>query len=296
VTDLEVARDALRAYDLEIAGCEFAAQAFNTVFRVDAADGARYALRVGAELRIHADGCEEDEAAWVNTLHAAGFPVARVVPARNGSLVVDVDGRRCLLFDWVSGRRLRDEPTAELVHAAGAVTARVHEHGAGYLADSPSGALRGDVVLSFHIPNRLDDLRPRFGAALPDAVERAQRTVDALWREPPHSPHLLHGDVNLGNVLVDGAALTLIDFQDLFWGFEVQDVVIATVSLPHRYAFRSGYESVRAWPDADPSTIAALEAARHLNILNFGLAGNRPRLEEVVARHAKPIVAWMRAG
>jgi len=295
VTDAELARAALREYDLDVAGCDFAAQAFNTVYRVDAADGARYALRVGSELRIHADGCEEVEAAWVNTLHAAGFPVARVVPARNGAAVVDCDARRCLLFEWIPGRPLRDDPTVELVHAVGALTARVHEHGAAYLRERPDGALTGDRVLSFRVPNRLDDLRARFGAALTDAVERAQAGLDALWRDPPHAPHLLHGDVNLGNVLTESERITLIDFQDLFWGFEAQDVVIATLALPHRDAFRAGYETVRPWPDADPATVAALEAARHLNILNFGLAGSRPKLDEVVPRHAEPVVAWMRA-
>jgi Ser/Thr protein kinase RdoA (MazF antagonist) len=296
VSDAAFARDALRAYDIDVVACEFAAQAFNTVFRVDAADGARYALRVGAELRIHADGCEEDEAAWVNTLHGAEFPVARVLPARDGTFVVDVGARRCLLFEWVAGQRLRDDPRPELVRAAGALTARVHEHGAGYLRQEPAGALRGDRVLTFRVPNRLGELQTRYGTVLLDAVERAQRTLDALWRDPPHPPHLLHGDVNVGNVMADGDRITLLDFQDLAWGFEVQDVVIAMLSLPHPDEFRAGYASVRPWPEVDPDTWAALEAARHLNILNFGLAGNRPRLEEVGARHADPIVTWMTAG
>jgi Ser/Thr protein kinase RdoA (MazF antagonist) len=97
-------------------------------------------------------------------------------------------------------------------------------------------------------------------------------------------------------VMADGPRVALLDFQDLTWGYEVQDVVIAMLSLPHGEAFRAGYASVRAWPDVDADTWAALEAARHLNILNFGLAGNRPRLEEVVARHAEPIVTWMARG
>ena len=153
-----------------------------------------------------------------------------------------------------------------------------------------------DGVLSFRISNRLDDLRPRFGTVLEDAVERAQQHIDALWRNPPHPPHLLHGDVNLGNVLVDDHRITLVDFQDLFWGFELQDVVIATVSLPHGDAFRAGYESVRPWPEADPSTVAALAAARRLDILNFGLHSGRPALDEFVARHAAPVMAWMSDG
>src|SRR5262249_17741901 len=139
-----VAIAALRAYEVDVVRCEFAAQAFNTVFRVDAADGAQYALRVGAELRIHADGCEELEASWVNALHAAGFRVARVVPARDGSPVVDIDGRRCLLFDWVEGHRLRDEPTPVLLRATGAMLAAVHEHATEHRSDAPAGALVPD--------------------------------------------------------------------------------------------------------------------------------------------------------
>jgi Ser/Thr protein kinase RdoA (MazF antagonist) len=151
-------------------------------------------------------------------------------------------------------------------------------------------------VLSFALDNRLDELRPEFGAALPDAVARAQAALDALWRDPPHPPHLLHGDVNRGNVMADGDRITLLDFQDLLWGFEVQDVVIATVSLPYADAFRAGYSSVRTWPDVAPDMWAALEAARHLNILNFGLHPPRPHRDEMVARHAEPIVTWMSRG
>lgn len=288
-----LACDALRAYDVAVADCSFAVQAFNTVFRVTATDGAQYALRVGSELRIHADDCEALEAAWVNELHTAGLPVAPVVHARDGALVIDAGGRRCLLFEWVRGRTLREHVTPELVHAAGALTAAVHEHASRNPGERPAGALRGDRVLSFSLANRLDELRPRFGGALPDAVARAQAALDGLWRDPPHPPHLLHGDVNLGNVMADGDRITLLDFQDVAWGFEVQDVVIAMLSLEHRDAFRTGYASVRTWPEVDPETWAALEAARHLNILNFGLHLRRSALDGFVARHAQPIVAWM---
>ena len=50
---------------------------------------------------------------------------------------------------------------------------------------------------------------------------------------------------------------------------------------------------VRSWPDAYDATVDALRAARHLNILNFGLSVGRPGLDEFVARHAEPVVAWM---
>jgi Ser/Thr protein kinase RdoA (MazF antagonist) len=110
-----LALDALDQYDLDVARCAFHARAFNTVFRVDATNGSTYALRMSPSLRIHADGCEVAEAAWLATLRRdAGLPVPKVIPARDGSVVVWVsipgvsEARSCVLFEWVRGHRLRE--------------------------------------------------------------------------------------------------------------------------------------------------------------------------------------------
>jgi Ser/Thr protein kinase RdoA (MazF antagonist) len=223
------------------------------------------------------------------------------VPARSGSPAVAADERVCVLFEWIRGRPLWENPVPEHVHAAGALTARVHEHGADYLTDAPAGALMGDRVLDFQVDDRLSELRPRYGSVLVEAVARAQQVLDELWRNPPHPAHLLDGDVQPGNVMVNRGAIALIDFQDLFWGFEVQDVQIAVLALAAYGdglggAFRAGYETQRPWPEAAPDTVAALHAARHLDILNFGLSIRRPGFAEFVARHAEPVIAWMGRG
>jgi len=307
-----VALDGLRHYDLDVARCSFVAQAFNTVFRVRAADGPTYALRVSPRLRIHADGCELAEATWLAALRAdVGLVVPQVLRTEHGSVVASgtapgvPDTRSCMLFEWMTGRPLRERINADLVHRLGALTAVVHEHGAcGAAVHSPAppaGVLAADRVLYFKGAMRLDELRPTYGSVLTEGVERAQLFLDDLWRNPPHPAHLLHGDVQPGNVLVTHNRVTIIDFQDLMWGFELQDTLIALQALKpfgnapvFMDAFRRGYETVRAWPDADPETVAALWAARHLNILNFGLNVRGPDLDAFVARHADPVVMWMR--
>ena len=124
----------------------------------------------------------------------------------------------------------------------------------------------------------------------------------ALWQSPPHRAHLLHGDLQSGNVMVHRHAVTLIDFQDLIWGFDVQDVSIALLAVEQHGdigswadAFRAGYEAVRPWPDTDPDTDAALRAARHLNILNFGMSVGGPDVDAFIARRAAAIRKWMAA-
>jgi Ser/Thr protein kinase RdoA (MazF antagonist) len=307
-----LALDALRRYDLEVVRCGFVAQAFNTVFRVDAADGSTYALRMSPQLRIHADGCESTEAEWLDALgHEAGLSVPHVIRTPDRSVVVVAAAagvpaaRSCVLFEWTVGRPLRERMSVNLVRKVGALTAAVHEHGALWASTRPpgppSGVLVADRVLYFRAAVRLDELRPTYGSVLAEAAERTQRALDDLWRNPPARPHLLHGDVQPGNVLVARGDVALIDFQDLIWGFEIQDALIALDALAPLDngpllvdAFRAGYETVRRWPDADRDTTAALRAARHLNILNFGLNVRRAGLDDFIVRHAGPVVEWMR--
>lgn len=306
-----LALDALREYDLEVVRCSFVSTGFNTVFRVDATNGSRYALRVSPRLRIHADGCEAAEAAWVTALRReVGLATPAVINAADGSPVVWVEGagvpepRSCVLFEWVGGQPLRRRINAGAVRMTGELAASVHDHAASHAsADAsaaPLGALVADRVLYFRTDARLEELRPTYGSALAEAVVRAQLVLDGLWSNPPHPAHLLHGDIQPSNVMVAGSQVTLIDFQDLIWGFEIQDVVIALQALAHfedaeglAAAFRGGYETIRPWPEADPETIAALHAARHLNVLNFGLGLRAPGLDAFVARHADPVVKWM---
>jgi len=301
-----LALGALRRHEREARRCSFVAQSFNTIFRIETEAAAACALRVGPAERIHAEGSETAEAAWLTALRRDGLAVAEMIPAPDGSVVVEVaspgvpEPRSCVLLGWVRGRPLSERMSAESVRRAGRLAALVHEHGATDGPAAPPGVLVADRVLHWRAPPRLAELSSTYGAVLTDALERAQQTIDELWRHPPHPPHLLHGDLSPDNVVVARHELTLVDFQDLIWGFDVQDLAIAAKAL-HRYdeptalleAFRLGYEDVRRWPDDDPDTFAGLVAARRLHQLNLGLHLRRPGLEGFVARQAALITAWM---
>jgi Ser/Thr protein kinase RdoA (MazF antagonist) len=298
----------LQGYDIDVAEVSFVTTAFNTVFRVDANDGSSYAFRVSPSLRIHDDLCEMAEAEWVTALRRdAEFPTPAVILTPAGFPVVfaaslRLRSRTGVLFDWVDGRTLRENMTAAGVHAAGKLAGRVHEHAAAHATRAaPEGVLVADRVLYFRLEERLGELTPTYGSVLTEAVDRAQRAVDRLWREPPHPPHLLHGDIQSGNVLVEDEQVSLIDFQDLIWGFEIHEVVIALQALAGQFpgddalpaAFRAGYSQIRPWPEADEEMVGALTAARHLNQLNLGLSVRKPGLDEFVARHAGAVLDWM---
>ena len=281
-----------------------AARSFNSVFRVSTAT-AVYALRVGSALRIHPAGTAAVEAAWHRRLRERGVLVPGVLANTDGELATLVAGRVCVLFDWVAGRSLRTCLTERRSAALGALSARLHQDA---VAWSPPGALEvltADRVLYWRLPERLAEAGSRFGygTLFTDALARAQSAVDALWRYPPHPPHLVHGDLTPANVIaVPHAGLVPIDFQDTVLGLEVQDLSITVAALRRvpdggrlAAAFRAGYAEGRPWPDVSPGLFESLIAARWLHQLNLTLnTADMDGLDGYVAGHAERVRAWLR--
>ena len=306
-----VAREALRAHRGRVAALHLHATAFNTVFRVDLVGGTRRALRVSPALRIHPRETEQLEAAWTDQISdQTSISVARVCPDRNGGVateveVPDVDGTRtCVLFEWVRGARLRDRADPDRMRQAGALLAELHEQAAarGDIA-APAGAMVANRVLHFEIDDRLAECHERYGHVVDDARHAAQEAIDALWADPPQRPHLLHGDFTWKNVLAGRDGLTVIDFQDVMFGFPAIDVVNAVCPLdrlkgsqPLGDALREGYCSVRPWPIEDPVLFGALIAARRVLQIDLGLQVRLPDLDEHIEHHVAKLRSWLDEG
>jgi Ser/Thr protein kinase RdoA (MazF antagonist) len=306
-TDRTVACAALSRYDVAPQRVRLAARSFNSIFRVTTA-GAAYALRVGSAVRIHPAGTEAVEAAWHRRLREQGVCVPDVLANAAGELTTVVAGtsgpRVCVLFDWVAGRSLRTCLTMRRSAALGALAARLHQHAAAWSPPGAGDVLRADRVLYWRLPDRLAEAGARFGygSLFTDAADRAQAVLDELWRDPPHPPHLVHGDLTPANVIVaPQAGLVPVDFQDTVLGLEVQDLSITVAALRRlpdggrlEGAFRSGYAEGRPWPDVSPDRFDSLIAARWLHQLNLTLnTADLSQLEDYMAGHAERTGAWM---
>jgi Ser/Thr protein kinase RdoA (MazF antagonist) len=330
--DRTVACAALARYDVAPRRVRLAARSFNSIFRVTAA-AAAYALRVGSAVRIHPAGTEAVEAAWHRRLRAQGVYVPDVLANVSGELTTLVppggttprtprcapdgsaivsgappDGsepRVCVLFDWVAGRSLRTCLTERRSAALGALSTRLHQDAAAWSPPGAGDVLTADRVLYWLLPDRLAEAGTRFGygTLFTDAAARAQSVLDALWRDPPHPPHLVHGDLTPANVIVaPRAGLVPVDFQDTVLALEVQDLSITVAALRRlpdggrtEGAFRAGYVRRRPWPDVSPDLFDSLIAARWLHQLNLTLNTADPGgLDGYVAGHAERTRAWLR--
>lgn len=287
-TEKTVALASLERYDLDVVRCEPLTTSYNALFRVDTADGSRYALRISPERRVHRDGSDEAEAAWLDALHRDGVVTApRFVRSRDGAAAVDVSSRRCALMTWVEGRRLADDPTPAGIGEMGALAARLHGHRA--TANDPSSVPSFDRVVYWALEVRFDELTPAQRSVVDPALARAEAAIDAVWSAAPIPPQLLHGDIGTSNVLVSRLSVGMVDFEDLVVGFPVLDLSISIAELRRHHgdpalvtAFREGYERERAWPEVDRATFEALVGARWLHQIDLGLNLRKPGLERYV--------------
>lgn len=280
---------------------------FNTIFRVDC-DSDRFVLRVGDARRIHADGAEDVEAEWLYQLAEKSVVTApQPISATDGSWSVGYETdfvtgvRACSMFTFIEGRELRSTKVGPIeIHAAGALLAQLHEHAASTpLAKPVPAALHVDRVVYFHEENLVGTYDSSTGSMFTDAIARVQATMDDLWTSPPHSPHLLHGDFGAHNVLTWRSQLRPIDFQDLQFGFDVQDLGLSIADLGRNTAelvkpFTAGYSTVRPLPELSPDLLAAFSAGRSLNMMNLGLHLRRQGIDWFLERHATLVEKWMK--
>ena len=245
------------------------------------------------------------ESAWLSRLRANGIFVPLVVPNRDGRPETAVGAgpkaRECVLFEWVRGRSLRRQLTRPAAERLGRLAARLHEDATDWEMATPPSVLAADRVLYWRLPRELPSAGAPYGNLFDDALGRAEADIDALWRDPPHPPHLLHGDLTPSNVLVSPShGLVPVDFQDLVWGFDVQDLAITVAELERAEnaaiiaAFRRGDEAARTWPGVSPAMFQSLIVARRLHTVNLTLAalGSAER-EPYLAQHATRLRMWM---
>jgi len=282
-------------------------ESFNTLFRVRPGDGSDYLLRVGPTLRLHPQGSEEVEAAWLTSLgQDTAIEVAHVFRNSSQELVTRASSpgvpepRTCSLLRWIPGRALGDRVDPGTAASSGRILAALHDHADGWEPPTGGAVPIADRVLYWDDAPSFGLLGSRYRTLFLEAAERAQAAIDSLWAARPHRPHLLHGDLTPRNIVQTRRGLAPIDFQDLIVGFDVQDIAIsllpfqrhaATESLSR--AFREGYETVRGWPETTDENLDALFAARRLLMANLALNLRKPGLDAYLAFAAARLADWM---
>lgn len=304
---------ALEHYDLDVVAIRPLSTQFNAIFRIDTAGGARYVLRINrpghrALVDIHS------ELVWLDALrHETDLLVSEPVRRRDGELIATIEApgvpepRHCALFRWIEGRGARRRPSPGIVAEMGRMLARLHDHADRFSPPPGFTTHTLDRVWPKGRPPAIDDDRPdeRFSNEHREVLRHAAARVEAALATlsaDPSGRRFLHADLHPGNIMLTGAGLAVIDFDDSLWCHPVQDAGIAFFYLQYypntdelRDALRRGYASLRDWPD--PEGVATFAAARQLELISTmastddpGLAAYLPRTLQVGVPR---LAAWL---
>lgn len=220
----------------------------NAVFKVQGPDGAPAALRVHRH-GYHTDAELTSELAWMAALREAGIGVPGILRSRSGALFETVkhesvpEPRQVDLLEWFEGQSLgsvEDGLSSAVTDVAdtftkfGTLAARLHNHAVAW--PLPAGFTRHawDVDgLTGEEPFwgrfwELGGLSTSQRTLIEAARDRTQRDLIA-YGQRPQTYGLIHADFNLDNILIDGAEVRLVDFDDAGFGWHLFD--LATVSF-----------------------------------------------------------------
>ncbi|MBA4789452.1 MAG: phosphotransferase [Rhizobiales bacterium] len=260
----------------------------NVAFR--AQDGTRDLV-----LRVHRPGYHDraeiaSELAWLQALDGQ-LPVPRPVAAEGGDFILDLmpGGRRhhVVAFQYLAGAA--PEPGADLgawFTELGALTARLHLQARAWRR--PEGFRRKVWTFDTMIgsaPHWGDwraglGLEPEGARVIGRAAARLERELAAIGQGPDVFG-LIHADLRLANLLVDGARLSLIDFDDCGFSWFLYDFAAAVSFIEHEpyipalaEAWAAGYRRIAPLTDADAALLPLFVTLRRI-LLTAWLASHK---------------------
>jgi Ser/Thr protein kinase RdoA (MazF antagonist) len=241
-------------------------------------------------LRIHRPGYHHEqeiasELAWIGALREARvLDTPAPVPGTDGQLLrrlaLGATERSVVAFDWVPGRS--PDPQEDLsgwFRELGTLSARLHAHARAWT--KPAGFVRKAWTVETMLGpaahwgdwRQARGLDPP-GTALLDRAAAALGAAMARYGTAPDRFGLIHGDLRLANLLVDGPRLRVIDFDDCGFGWFLYDFAAAVSFFEHdarvpdlMAAWVEGYRRRGTLAAEDVAILPALVLLRRMLLL-----------------------------
>ena len=256
----------------------------NATYRVDdPASGRRWALRVHRE-GYHSKTAIASELAWARALRSEGVVTTPApVVGRDGQFIQEAGHpamprpRNVVLFEWESGAEPSEKDhLVEKFEVLGEVTARMHLHSQRWRR--PEDFERHVWDFDTSLGERPHWGRWRDGMGLDPAKEALfARAVDLIRRrlerfgKAPERFGLIHSDMRLANLLVDGDRVKVIDFDDCGFSWHLYDAATAVSFFEHEShvpelmeSWVKGYRTVHSLPAEDEAEIPTFVMLRRM--------------------------------
>jgi Ser/Thr protein kinase RdoA (MazF antagonist) len=256
----------------------------NATYRIDdPTSGRRFAMRVHRE-GYHSKNAIASELAWLQALRNDGVVITPIpVPGKDGDLIQSVGHpamprpRNVVLFKWEAGIEPSEkEHLTDKFQILGEVTAKMHLHSRGWRR--PPNFERHVWDFSTSLGDRphwgswrdgmgLDPAKEKLFA---DAVGLIERRLARFGQEPDRFG-LIHCDMRLANLLVDGDTVKVLDFDDSGFSWHLYDAATAVSFFEHEphvpelmAAWVEGYRRIHELPAEDEAEIPTFVMLRRM--------------------------------
>ena len=243
-------------------------------------------------LRIHRPAYHSrrgigQELAWSQALAEGGTVLTPPpIPGRNGELVQEghapglPEPRYMVMFAFAPGRQPdENEDLTAPFERLGAIAARTHLHSQAWAKPEPLERLVWDADAVFGPRANWGDWRdaPNVTPEIRAVLERCEALVCrrlAAFGKGPDRYGLVHADMRLANLLIEGERTTLIDFDDCGSGWFLYDFATGVSFMEDhpqvpalRRAWVRGYRSVRPLSEAEEAEIDTFVMLRRMALL-----------------------------
>ena len=257
----------------------------NATYLITSDTGLRAILRIHRE-NYNAHRAIECELAWMAALSRdGGVETAPPIAGRDGRAIqkhgtTDLSPRHMVMFRFLEGREPdSDEDLVPAFRQLGGLAARAHLHVMSWDLPLPFERLVWDDEAVFG-PNPIwGDWRD--GPGVDDRIARVLCDAEALLRRRlaaygrgTDRYGLIHADMRLANLLVDGGQTRLIDFDDSGFGWFMYDFAAGISFMEDhpqvpalRAAWLAGYREVRPLSEEDEIEIDSFVILRRMALL-----------------------------
>ena len=257
----------------------------NATYRIEApGDGGKWALRVHRE-GYHRRAAIASELAWLIALREDSAVLTPTpIAGADGELIQLVADdalarpRHVVLFAWEEGTEpdVQERNLGGRFEVLGEISARMHLHVRDWARPAGFERFTWDYETTLGSRPHWGSWRNGMGVT-PEIEALFARTIDLIRRRlerfgtSPERFNLIHGDMRLANLLIDGGTTKVIDFDDCGFGWLMYDCATTVSFFEHRpevpalvAAWLRGYRKVIDLPRADEEEIPTFVMLRRL--------------------------------
>ena len=273
------AHEILKKYGINDAEVECINFEFNATFSVLTQSSQKYALRLNINSTRTVPNIKA-ETQWVRDLaRIPSINVPRPIATFDDEYLVfahHADSGQTIygvMYSWLEGEEIGDEPTLDQLHTVGRAMALLHENSSHFkLTDGAELPTFDDFFWGTEdfLFSSKSTLNPKDRQLIEQARDLIMKYTDELYATS--EVHIIHADLHGWNLMWHEDQLSIFDFDDCGYGVEAQDIAVALYYLdtPEQdAALLDGYKSIRPLPLYSEKAMKALLLQRRLLLLNY---------------------------